>query len=218
MSASHQQNERDHAAYLADGAVHAVGLAAGLIGGVALVVIALRHADALHTAGAVIYVASLLASFAASAAYNMWPNSPVKARLRKLDHAAIYALIAGTYTPFALQIDTVGNWLLVWIWGLAGLGILMKVISIGRFDKLSVLLYLALAWSGVLIFDDMMATLGPQVVSLIVIGGLIYSAGVILYLWQGLRFQRALWHLCVLVAAGFHFSAVTVAITGLSSA
>ena len=145
-----------------------------------------------------------------SATYNLWPVSPAKWFLRRFDHSAIYVLIAATYTPFMVGIADrfVGNALLIGVWSVAIFGIVLKVFFPGRFDRLSVGLYLAMGWSGVMAYNSLVASLPTSTLWLIAIGGLVYSLGVIFHAWERLRFQNAIWHSFVLLAAGFHYTAV----------
>ncbi|RTL76706.1 MAG: hemolysin III family protein, partial [Bradyrhizobiaceae bacterium] len=156
------------------------------------------------------YAAGLIAMLAFSAIYNLWPISPVKWVLRRFDHSAIYVLIAATYTPFLAQMTDrrLGFLLMGGVWSVALIGIALKVFYPGRFDKLAVVLYLALGWSGVMAYDSIAASLSSTTLWLIAIGGVLYSAGVIFHAWERLRFQNAIWHGFVLLAAACHYSAV----------
>jgi hemolysin III len=200
----------DRAELIADGVVHLLGVGIGLVASVILVVIASRSADAGEIASVVIYVVALLAMLGLSASYNLWPRSPLKWILRRLDHSAIYLLIAGTYTPFVAQLKTglTSAGLLIGIWGTATVGMLLKLLLPGRFDRLSVALYLLLGWSGVVVYNEIAASLTPATLWLLAAGGLVYSAGVVFHVWQSLRFQNAIWHAFVLAAAAVHYSAV----------
>lgn len=191
-----------------DAAIHMAGIAFAFVGGVALIMEALTTADARRAAAASVYALSLIAAFAASAAYSMWPVGPTKWQLRKYDHAAIYFLIAGTYTPFTTVMGSKGLWLLAGIWSVALVGALLKLAFPGRYKRFSVVLYLALAWSGMLIVDTLLQSLPIEVFWLLLAGGIIYSAGVPFHLWQTLKFHKAIWHAFVLAAAIVHFIAV----------
>ncbi len=155
-----------------------------------------------------VYLASLLAALGISAVYNIWPVSPTKWFLRRFDHSAIYLLIAGTYTPFAMHMGDRALPLLLFVWSVAFVGIMLKLFMPGRFDRLSILLYLALGWSGVMVYDTMVQSLPPAVFWLIAAGGMVYSLGVIFHVWERLRFQNAIWHGFVVVGAALHYCAV----------
>lgn len=195
---------------IADGVVHIVGLALALTGTGALLVYAFGVANAALYAAVVTYLIGLVASLAASSAYNIWPVSKVKWVLRRLDHSAIFLLIAGTYTPFIAQMPDglAARALFAAVWGLALAGIVLKLALPGRFDRLAVAAYLALGWCGAFVFPTMQAALPPSTLWLIAIGGLLYSSGVIFYAWSGLRFNKAIWHVFVLSGAACHYGAV----------
>jgi hemolysin III len=195
---------------LADGVVHALGVGLGLVGATILVLWASTSLSTVALAAVLVYAAALLAMLGISAAYNMWPVSHTKRVLRRLDHSAIYLMIAGTYTPFLSQIkasyQTIG--LLIGIWMIALLGAALKLLLPGRFDRLSIGLYLLLGWSFVAIYDTVLPALPFSAFLLLGIGGLLYSGGVAFHVWTSLRFQNAIWHAIVLVAAACHWGAV----------
>lgn len=196
-----------------DGTIHVGGIILAAAGGVALIAAAVSVADARSAAAASIYAFTLIAALTASALYSMWPVSPMKWQLRKYDHAAIYLLIAGTYTPFTLVMETRGYWLLAFVWSVAAVGTLLKLMFPGRYKRFSVALYLGLAWSGMLLIDTLLASLPIHIFWLLLAGGLIYSAGVPFHLWQNLRFHKAIWHGFVLAAAIVHYNAVFLMVT-----
>jgi len=145
----------DRAEIIADGVVHAIGLCLGLIGALTIVMIAVRI-ERIEIAPILIYVIGLVAMLTLSAAYNMWPVSPAKWILRRFDHSAIYLLIAGTYTPFLAQMKSVlaSAGLGAGVWLSAVIGMILKLALPGRFDRLSVVLFLLLGWSGVIAYDS----------------------------------------------------------------
>ena len=200
----------DRAEIVADSIVHITGLSLGLIASTVLIVLAGIYASTLNLVTTAIYAAGLVAMLAFSAVYNLWPVSPVKWILRRFDHSAIYILIAATYTPFLAQMTdrALGFALIGGVWTVALIGIALKVFFPGRFDRLAVVLYLALGWSGVMAYDSIAASLSATTLWLIAIGGVLYSAGVIFHAWERLRFQNAIWHGFVLLAAACHYSAV----------
>jgi hemolysin III len=201
----------DRAELIADGVVHAIGVALGLAGAVALLVLAAQRADdAAEFAAIAIYAAGILAVLGTSAAYNMWPISRTKWLLRRFDHACIYVLIAGTYTPFITQLKNglVATLLFAGVWATALLGAGLKLTLPGRLDRLSIAIYLLLGFSGLLAYDTVAASVSPTTLGLMLTGGLIYTAGVPFHLWSGLRFQNAVWHGFVLVATCVFYSAV----------
>jgi len=145
-----------------------------------------------------------------SATYNLWPVTPTKWVLRRFDHSAIYMLIAATYTPLIMQMkhNIFALVLLTAVWCVAILGIVLKLRWPGRFDRLSVGLYLALGWSVVMIYDSVATALPPVAINFVIAGGILYSLGVIFHAWRRLRFQNAIWHGFVLLGAGCHYTAV----------
>jgi hemolysin III len=200
----------DRVELIADGVVHAIGVSAGLVAATVLVVLSAIYTSALDVFVVSVYVAGLLSMLVFSATYNLWPVSPVKWKLRRFDHSAIYILIAATYTPFiaALKDNLFAVALLVGVWGVAIFGIVLKLRYPGRFDVLAVLLYLALGWSGIMMYDTAIAVMPKMVVGCVLAGGILYSFGVIFHSWRRLRFQNAIWHGFVLLGAAFHYTAV----------
>jgi hemolysin III len=195
---------------IADGVVHGIGLAMAIPAGSALLVFAAYRSGPWEFMATLLYVASLLTLLSISFAYNLWPISPTKWVLRRFDHASIYLLIAGTYTPLLAQLDdpVLAGTMALLIWGAALLGIATKILLPGRFDRMAVAVYLAIGWSGVVVAREMTETLAQTTIWLIVAGGIAYSAGVIFYLWQQLRFHSAAWHSFVVVGAGLHLAAM----------
>jgi hemolysin III len=200
----------DRAELIADGVVHAVGVLGGLIAATVLIVLTAVYATALDVAVVSIYVAGLLAMLVLSATYNLWPVSRAKWVLRRFDHSAIYLLIAATYTPVIMELkdSVMAMVLLAGVWCAAIIGIVIKLALPGRFDRLSVGLYLAMGWSGVMLYGRVVATLPTLALCFVAAGGLLYSLGVIFHAWQRLRFQNAIWHCFVLLGAACHYTAV----------
>lgn len=200
----------DRAEIIADGVIHTIGVVLGVVGAAVLLAIAFSAARSIEAGSVVIYVIGLLSMLGASAAYNLWPVSPRKWLLRRFDHSAIYLLIAATYTPFLLRMESgpVPGALLIVVWLTAAIGITLKLRWPGRFDRLSIVLYLVLGWMGLLAYAPVAEALGPLTLWLIAIGGALYSVGVIFHVWQRLRFHTAIWHGFVLSAAGVHYTAV----------
>jgi hemolysin III len=199
----------DRAELTADAVIHGVGLILGAVGVAVLIVFAARSPGNGDLPVAVVYAAGLLAMLGFSAAYNLWPASRIKWVLRRFDHSAIYLLIAATYTPFMAQMKNgpVASALLAIVWAVAAVGIVMKLTLPGRFDRLSIVLYLLLSWSGVMMYD-VIVTLPASTLWLLGAGGLLYTFGVIFHLWSSLRFQNAIWHAFVVFAAACHYGAV----------
>lgn len=199
----------DRAEIVADGIVHAIGVALGLVGAVILLFIARLAGDGTVLPVAV-YLGGLLAVLGFSAAYNLWPVSRIKWLLRRLDHAAIFVLIAATYTPFLAEPQSgfAGLGLLAFVWVTALLGASVKLLFPGRFDRWAIALYLLLGWSGIIGDLPLVTALPGPILWLLAAGGLFYSAGVAFHLWEKLRFQNAIWHAFVVIAACCHYAAV----------
>lgn len=191
----------------ADGAVHVLGVALALGAVVALMMRVPPSTGDLVPAA--IYSFALMAVLTISAIYNMWPLSPMKWLIRRFDHSSIYLLIAGTYTPFLTKLGQsfATQALLVVVWAVAIVGSVLKVVLPGRFDRLSIALYLLLGWSGVVVWQSI-AQLPTAILWLMFAGALIYSIGVVFLLWDNLPFQNAIWHVLVLVASACFYEAV----------
>jgi hemolysin III len=205
----------NRAEIIADGIVHAVGAALGIAGAAVLLAIAFRFAPGAEIGAVVVYVIGLLSMLGLSMAYNLWPVSPRKWLLRRFDHSSIYLLIAGTYTPFIWQMESgiVPIALFAFVWLIAAAGIALKLFWPGRFDRLSIAFYLLLGWSGILAYEPVAAAVRPMTLWMIVIGGVLYSIGVVFHVWERLRFHRAIWHGFVVTAALVHYVAVLSCVT-----
>ena len=199
---------------LADGIVHALALLAGVIAFPVLLVHALQTSGIGTFAALTVYAAGFFLMWGFSLAYNMTPPSMLKWLLRRFDHSMIYVMIAGTYTAVIPHLESQGwAWALgIVVWSGAALGILVKVVLPGRYDRLSILAYILLGWVGVIAIGPVSAALPAVSLWLLAAGGLTYVAGVGFYVWERLRFQNAIWHMFVAVAAGLHFAAVAVAV------
>ncbi len=195
---------------VADGVVNGIGIVFALIGATALIFYATTWSSYGEIAAAWIYGLGLVLCLSISFTYNIWPRSRTKWVLRRFDHSAIFVLIAATYTPF-LERGAHDPWIfamLLAIWATAIVGIVLKCLFPGRYDRLAILLYLGMGWSGVMVMGPVSQYLPTITTWLIVIGGVIYSLGVIFHVWDRLRFQNAIWHGFVVAAAAVHYGAV----------
>jgi hemolysin III len=195
---------------VADGIVHGIGIALALVGATALIFYVTLWGSLSAIAAAWVYVIGLVLCLTISFTYNIWPHSRVKWILRRLDHSAIFILIAATYTPL-LQRGIDNPWIaanLAFVWVMAILGIYLKFRYPGRYDRVAILLYLAMGWSGVMVAETLSYYVAPITLYLIVAGGVIYSLGVIFHVWEKLRFQNAIWHGFVVTASAIHYVAV----------
>ncbi|GIK48535.1 MAG: hemolysin III family protein [Hyphomonadaceae bacterium] len=205
--AEHYPNRVEHAA---DGVVHAIGMLAALIGGGLLVAVALVNRGVpMATAGA-IYALCLMAMLAASAVYNLTRPNPYRRILRRIDEAAIFLMIAGSYTPFTIQLLPPQFAIAVTaaIWMMAFAGAAGKVFYPNLSDRAWSVIYLAFGWLAVIVLGPVVPTLPPLAITLLVIAGVTYSGGVLLYLNHAIPFRRALWHACVILGAAGHYAAV----------
>jgi len=205
------QAQARHPEEWANTLTHGAGLVAALAALPVLVAAAARGGDPLQVVGAAVFGATLVILYAASAAYHAAPPSATKAILRRVDHSAIYLLIAGTYTPFALG-PLRGPWgwtLLLSIWGMALLGVVLKSVrGVGR-GRLSTVLYVGMGWFAVVAIDPLLARIGWSGLQWLLAGGLAYTGGVVFYATDHrVRFGHAVWHLFVLAGSAFHFVAV----------
>lgn len=201
---------------MADGLVHTVALLAGIIAFSILLAQVLWRGEIGVFAGLAVYCASYFLMFGFSLAYNMIPPSPLKWLMRRFDHSAIYIMIAGTYTAFLINFDSFA-WalsLMIVVWAGAVLGATVKIALPGRFDGLSLLAYIALGGVGLVAIGPALQALPGASLILLLLGGVTYVAGVAFYKWHSLQFHNALWHLCVMIAAGLHFAAVAVTVAG----
>ena len=193
----------------ADAAIHVLGILFAINACLWLV----WHVTGMPAAVSVfVYCAGLLAMISFSAAYNLAPHGPSKQFLRRLDHAAIFIMIAATYTPFAVNRlgAPYGGIILAAIWLAASFGVAMKVVFPRRFEWLSLGLYLAMCWLIVTVLQPLHAAMSATDFWLLMAGGLVYSAGVAFYVIERIPYHKAIWHGFVLTAAILHFSAVAL--------
>ncbi|WP_407179378.1 hemolysin III family protein [Bradyrhizobium sp. STM 3562] len=195
---------------IADGIVHLTGVCLGLIAGPMLIVLSLVSATLLSIIAVVIYVWGLLSMLSFSAAFNLWPVSRTKWLLRRFDHSAIFLLIAATYTPFIVDLknSSLAGLFLIGLWSAAVLGIMIKLLCPGRFERTSIGFCLLMGWSGILLYEGAKGLFPPGELRLVIIGGALYTFGLVFHLWQQLRFQNAIWHFFVLLGAACHYVAV----------
>jgi len=195
---------------LANSLTHGLGAVLSVAGLVLLVVFAARHGDAWHVVSTAIFGTTLVLLYTASTLYHSLRGERLKQRLQKFDHAAIFLLIAGTYTPFVL-VPLRGPWgwrLFGIVWGLAIVGVALKFWFAGRFKLVSTLIYIGMGWLVVIAIKPLMAALPAGGVKLLVAGGLCYTGGAVFYLWKRLPYHHAVWHLFVLGGSACHWAAV----------
>jgi hemolysin III len=194
----------------ADRIIHIIGALAGVVGSAILVGIAALTADRLIFYASLVYSVCLLMMLACSGAYHLVSNPFRRKALRQLDHAAIFLMIAGTYTPFTTcrlhGVWTIGMTSAVWMGAVTGA--VMKLICPHRVERASIVAYLALGWVILVGMRPMLGSVDVQTAVLIGVGGVLYSVGVGFHVWRALPFQKAIWHSFVLVAASCHYAAI----------
>ena len=199
---------------IADSFVHAVAIVAGLIAFAMLIGRVARQGDLSDTLAVGVYAAGFFLLFGFSLAYNMTPPSHLKWTLRRFDHASIYLMISGTYTALLSQLPNGAlAWTLaaiVWIVSLGGAAV--KILLPGRFDRAAIVVYLALGWVAILAAKQLVAILPAPTMILLVVGGVFYSVGVLFYKWHSLKYQNAIWHSFVAIAAGCQYAGIAQAI------
>lgn len=154
-----------------------------------------------------VYGFSLVLLYLASTLYHSVSAPKLKKRSRIFDHCSIYVLIAGTYTPVALITLVNGNgWLIFWtVWGIALFGIVLKLFFTGRFEVLSVLLYLVMGWLIVLDFQNLVDNISPFALKMVALGGVLYTVGIVFYAIERIPYNHFIWHLFVLGGSIAHF-------------
>lgn len=195
---------------LANMITHGSGVILSAVGLGFMLHLAIGAGDGYRVLGASVFGASMILAYLASTLYHSWSEPRIKKFFRAMDHSSIYLLIAGSYTPFTLILMR-GNWgwtLFGTVWAFAVLGIVFKLISTDRFMKLSLALYLGMGWLAVVAAKPMIDSLPPGCFLWILLGGLMYTGGVVFYAVGKIPFNHAIWHLFVMAGSFFHFVAV----------
>lgn len=196
---------------IANSVSHGIGCVLGIIGLVLMLVQAVElNAGAMAITSYSLYGGSIILLFLASTLYHAIPHVRAKRWLKKLDHCAIYLLIAGTYTPFLLVglKSPLAHTLMVIIWSLALFGVVFKIAFAHRFEALSLVTYLGMGWLSLVVIYQMVMKLSPVSVWLLAIGGIVYSLGVIFYVKDRIPYNHAIWHGFVLGGSACHFFAI----------
>jgi len=207
MSFDRTDRPYSRAEHRVDAIIHVAGVIFAINGGLWL----LFHVTGLSVVASVsVYCAGLIAMLSASAFYNLAPSGNTKDWLRRFDHAAIFIMIAATYTPFAVNRmqQPTGGVILGLIWFAATTGVVAKMLFPRRFEFASLGLYLGMGWLVVAVIRPLSATMAAADFWLLIAGGLIYSAGVIFYVLERIPFHKAIWHGFVLAAVILHFTAI----------
>lgn len=193
---------------------HGFGLLLSVSALTMLLVFASQSGDGAKIASALVFGISLILMYGASTLYHAILAPRVKAILRQLDHCAIYILIAGTYTPISLLglKGSIGWWIFGVAWGIALFGITLKVVYPRRFNRFSLFLYALLGWMVIVAAQPLWNSLDGLTLSLLVSGGLVYTIGILFYIWDGLYLNHAIWHFFVLGGSILHFFVVLLLI------
>jgi len=191
-------------------ASHALGLVLSVIALVLLVVHASRYGNAWHIVSFSIFGVSLVALYAASTIYHRATDPVLRSRLRIVDHATIYLLIAGTYTPFTLiTLGGFAGWTIFGVsWGMAAIGIVLKIFFTGRYDLVSTLMYVFMGWIIVFAIEPLIHNLSSDGLFWLVAGGIAYTVGAVLYSIKKIKFNHAIFHVFVLAGSACHFISV----------
>jgi hemolysin III len=196
---------------ISDAAVHAVGLVLALIGVAVLITLAaVWFGETPILLAACVYGASLIAMFVCSAMYNISPPPAWRDFLRRVDQSAIYMKIAGSYTPFAVLTGTHMGFFLTGVWGAALAGASLILFGSERMRRPSLVLYLGIGWAGLFAGQPLVAGLSSAGFVLIVVAGVVYTFGVIFYLWERLPFHNTIWHVFVTAASFVLYSALVI--------
>jgi hemolysin III len=198
---------------LANSISHGIGLVGGIVGAPILLLAAFRHGSISFLIGTIVFVVTMLLVYLGSMLYHAWPQTRAKSILQILDHSAIFWLIAGTYTPFALG-PLRGFWgwtLLGLIWALAALGALIKVMrGASRHRKFAMTLYLGMGWLALIFIRPFALAVPLSALLWLLAGGIAYTTGVLFFVNDRRRYAHFVWHLFVLTGTGCHFAAVLI--------
>ncbi|MFV1985696.1 MAG: hemolysin III family protein [Gemmatimonadota bacterium] len=209
MSPGTTKTERSPREELANSLSHGIGFVSALAATPILVVQAAGRGSTANVVGATVFGVSLILLYLSSMWYHAVPSSPLKQRLRRLDHAAIYLLIAGTYTPFTLGVlgGTWGWTLFGIVWAAAAIGVIHKLVAGVRYPRLSTALYLLMGWLIVIAFKPLVTSVPIDGILWLAAGGLAYTGGVVFYVARR-PYSHFVWHLFVLTGSVCHFFAV----------
>jgi hemolysin III len=195
---------------LANSLIHGLGIVASIVGLAVLVGNAAVHGSRVDLVAGSVFGAALILVYTTSTLYHGIASPAARPVLRKLDHIAILLLIAGTYTPFAVAAvgGTLGWQLFALIWGLAALGCVFEFSPWRRHTWMAVSLYLLMGWVGIVAIGPLSAAIAPGGITLLLLGGVAYTLGVVFYVWRGLPYSHAIWHLFVLAGSVLHYLAI----------
>jgi hemolysin III len=198
---------------LVNGISHGIGLVATIIGTPILLLAAFHHGSISFLIGTIIFTVTIFLVYLGSTLYHAWPQTPAKSRLQALDHSAIFLLIAGTYTPFALGPlrGSGGLTMLGIVWALTFFGVIMKATRGAlRHRKLAMTLYLGTGWVGLVFIRPLALAIPLSALLWLIVGGIAYTAGTLFFANERLRYAHFVWHLFVLTGTSCHFAAVFI--------
>jgi hemolysin III len=204
--------QRLHSEEIANVVTHGIGALLAVGGGAVLVTLAAIHAGAREIVSAAVFSATLVLLYVASTLYHAATDPETRARLKVLDHCAIFLLIAGTYTPFTVAAIR-GGWgwsLFGVIWGMAVAGVIFKLFFTGRFRVLSTAMYIGMGWLVLVALVPLVQSLTPAGLAWLVVGGALYTLGTLFYHRESIPYAHAIWHGFVLAGSSCHFAAVAV--------
>ena len=195
---------------IAHAVTHGIGIPLSIAALAILVAFSALYGDAWHVTSTAIYGATLILLYTASTLYHSIPHTGAKIILQRLDHVAIFLLIAGTYTPFTLVSlrDSWGWLLFAMVWGIAILGIYIEIRGSSKLRRWSLALYLGMGWLVVIAIKPMLANVETGGLLLLLAGGLSYTLGAIFYAWERLSYNHAIWHVFVLAGSILHFFSI----------
>jgi hemolysin III len=198
---------------MANGISHGIGLVGAIIGTPILLLAAFHHADTPFLVGTIIFTTTILLVYLVSTLYHGWPQTDTKSLLQVIDHAAIFLLIAGTYTPFALGPLRGGGGLVTLgiVWAVALFGVIMKATRGAlRHRRLAMTLYLGTGWIGLTLIGPLALTIPLSALLCLIVGGIAYTAGTLFFANERLRYGHFIWHVFVLAGTSCHFAAVFI--------
>ena len=195
---------------LANGITHGIGLVLSVAGLAILVVLSILKGSAWHIAGCTTFGVTLVLLYTASTLYHSLRTPHLKRFLKILDHAAIYLLIAGTYTPFTL-VNLRGFWgwtLFGLVWSLSVFGILWKLFHVDRFQIVSTIIYIVMGWIVIIAIKPVLAAVPLSGILWLLAGGMFYTVGVLFFAWKRIPYNHAIWHVFVMAGSICHYFAV----------
>jgi len=195
---------------IANAITHGIGVLLSIAALVLLIVFAVMKGTALHVVSFTIYGTSMVLLYTASTLVHSFPEGKAKRVFESLDHSCIYIFIAGTYTPILFHIvqGTLGWVLFGVVWGLTVCGIVFKSMFANRFLFTSTILYILMGWCIVFAWNRLANHFDPQGLTLLVIGGVLYTVGTVFYMWRSFPYHHAVWHLFVLAGTIVHFFSI----------